>query len=240
MEKLIKISGFVNSEIDLLKIDADEGDYYNVLSPAPFMTYKKTNDPEICNLMQTTDIIGWFENFAELESYITKPNYGDIYITDDTAPFTRWKCNINTEGKYEWIEDGKSDIKILRKFTSEKLLNNANLIPEPELFYSVGKKAPYNLYGTVKSWEPVGMYISLIGDNFQKIQYLGFSIGEIAFIDGLLWLFTKDGWKELDYIEPLENYKKHIYHEKKSNRIYKIREGFKLGTLEFFTPKEWQ
>lgn len=238
MEKLIDISGYVNTEEDLLETNAYEGEFYNVLTPIPFTTYRKTDEKIISDLHATTDIIGWFENKAELESNIRKPNDKDIYITGSSAPYTRWKAHV-FKNEITWNEDGESDKKIIRKFASVQMLNLAKLEPEEDNFYSVGKEAPFKLYGSTPYWENVGMYISHYGDNFQNFRMNGFKIGEIGYNNGLFYLYNNDKeWTELKVIEPLENYKKHIYKNPGNDRLISIREGWKLGTLEFFEPKE--
>ena len=237
MEKLIDISGFVEKEEDLLFIDAYEGEFYNVLSPKPFTTYRKTGDLEIKYLQKTTDIIGWFENKAELESNIKNPNDKDIYITGIIAPYTRWKARI-FKNELTWEENGESDIKIIRRFASPQMLALAKLEPEEENYYSVGKTAPFQLYGAAPYWECIGMYISHIGDNFREFKRNGFKDGETAYNQGLFYIYNNHEWKEIRIIEPFENYKKHIYKDLQNDRNIAIREGFKLGTLEFFEPKE--
>lgn len=236
MEKLIDISGFVEKEEDLVKVDAVEGEFYNVLSPAPFRTYRKSGDTEIGNLQQETDIIAWFENKADLESNVRKPNDGDVYITGSSEPYTRWKAavrgiNIN------WEEDGLSEIKVIRRFASERMLNSAHPEPSAEEYYSVGKSAPFALYGAKSAWECVGAFLSHCSDNFRNNLIDGFRIGEVAFGNGLFYLYTDTGWQPIKIVEPFENYQKHIYKDMHSDRTYSIREGFKLGTLEFYEPK---
>lgn len=237
MEKLIDISGYVEKEEDLVKIEAVEGQFYNVLSPAPFRTWRKTGDTEIGSLQKTTDIIAWFANKAELESNVRKPNDKDVYITGPSAPYTRWKAIVRGID-IKWEEDGESDIKVERKFASERMLNMARLVPEGDVYYSVGKTAPFELYGVKPAWECVGAFLSHCGDDFDRYYREGFSIGEIGFGKGLFHLYTEEGWQPMKIIEPFENFQKHIYKDQNSDRLYSIREGFKLGTLEFFTPKE--
>ena len=237
MEKLIDISGFVEKENDLLNIEAYEGEFYNVLSPEPFTTYRKTSELEIKNLQKTTDIIGWFENKAELESNVQKPNDKDIYITGSFAPYTRWKAKIFKD-ELTWEEDGESDIKIIRRFASERMLDAAKLEPEENNYYSVGKTAPFELYGAAPYWECIGMYISHIGDNFREFKRNGFKEGETAFNNGIFYIYKNNVWTPIKIIEPFENYRKHIYRDNQNDRNIAIREGFKLGTLEFFEPKE--
>ncbi len=239
MEKLIDISGYVAKEEDLTKTPASEGEFYNVLFPAPFMTYRKTSESEIGDLQETTDIIGWFENKAELDSNVRKPNNNDVYITGVSELYTRWKAVVSDNG-INWIEDGESNIKVLKKYASARSLRNAylELDLDSENFYSVGKTAPYALYGTKSTWECVGAILSHVGNDFDKYYREGFRIGEIAFGRGLFWIYKENGWEELKIIEPFENYKKHLYKDKENDRLYSIREGWKLGTLEFYTPKE--
>ncbi len=236
MEKLIGISGYAETEKDLTKVKAEEGEFYNVLSPYP-STYIKTGRTEFGDLLEKTDIIGWFENKAELESVVTKPNNGDIYITGMAAPYSRWKAVVRGTAVL-WEEDGESEIKIVRKFNSAKQFNSAGLDDDPENYYSIGKTAPFALYGAKSTWECVGLFISHSGGDFQKNYYEGFNIGEIGCSGGLFYIYTEEGWKDLKIIEPFDNYKKHIYKDKYNDRHYSIREGFKIGTLEFFTPKE--
>ena len=237
MEKLIDISGYVEKEEDLTHIEALEGEFYNVLSPAPFMTYRKTGNSEIGNLQKTTDIIAWFENSAELESNVRKPNDKDIYITGMSAPYTRWKAVVRGND-VKWEKDGESDIKVVRRFASERMLNTSNPEPDNEKYFSVGKTAPFELYGVKPSWERIGAFISHCGDDFEKNYREGFRIGEIGFGKGMFYLYTDEGWQPMKIIEPFENFKKHIYKYQNSGRNYSIREGFKLGTLEFYEPKE--
>ena len=236
MEKLIDSSGYVEKEEDLTNIEALEGEFYNVLAPAPFMTYRKTSESEIGNLQQTTDIIGWFENTAELESNVRKPNDRDVYITGTAAPYTRWKAVVRGVD-IKWENDGESEIKVIRRFASERMLNSARLVPETDEYYSVGKAAPFALYGVKQAWECVGAFLSHCGDDFEKNYREGFRIGEIAFGKGMFYLYTDEGWQPMKIIEPFENYKRHIYKDQNSDRTYSIREGFKIGTLEFFEPK---
>lgn len=237
MEKLIDISGYVEKEEDLVKIDALEGEFYNVLFPAPFRTWRKTGDTEIGSLQMTTDIIAWFENTAELESNVRKPNDKDVYITGSCAPYTRWKAVVRGID-IKWEKDGETDIKVERKFASERMLNMARLVPEPDVYYSVGKTAPFELFGVKPAWECVGSFLSHCGDDFEKNYRDGFRIGEIGFGKGMFHLYTEEGWQPIKIIEPFENFSKHIFKDPVSDRLYSIREGFKLGTLEFFTPKE--
>ena len=236
MEKLIEISGYVENKDDLVRIHADEGTYYNILYPT-LATYRKTSQIEIGDLLTTTDILGWFETKAELESYVTKPNQGDVYVTGTEAPYTRWKASVGTEST--WYEDGQSEYKIVKKYPYEKTLLNCNYTPDPEECYAIGRNAPFELYGAKPSWERVGLVISHCGKDFQRNYNFGFKIGELGFEDGLFYLYTKKGWINLKIIEPFTNYMKHIFRDKfKTERLYAIREGVKLGTLEFYEPKE--
>ena len=234
LDNLVDISGYAESYEDLCKKTAFVGEYFNVLNEKPFMTYRKSEQTEYGTLLETTDVHGWYENKFELESNVLKPNDEDIYITGLSEPYTRWKAVVHGID-VEWVEDGTEDKKILKQFQSQKAFARCKLIPESGIYYAIGKTAPFELYGEISSWEPVGMFISYCVNTLFEINRLSPKIGEVAYCQGLFYIYTEDRWKPIEIIEPMENVSKHSYKYKDS--VYKIREGVKLGTLEYFSPR---
>ena len=230
MGNLIDITGFADSYETLCTKDATDGEFWNVLEDGFFTTYRKTGDTEVGDLLQETDVLGWFEQKAELESNVTKPNDGDIYIVGIAAPYTRWKAVVRGVDK-SWEEDGEEEKKIVKNFKDVQRLGTRSRQAEEGIYYSIGKKAPYKLFGLVSHWEPVGSFISCVNAKYAS------GLGEVCYDHGL-W-FLHDGhwsWSQIEFPEPIQNYGQHEYFTKDGTKI-KIREGFALGTLEFYTPR---
>lgn len=235
MEKLIDITGYAETYNDLCKMEAYPGEFYNVLEGFPFTTYRKTDETEISSLKEETDVIGWFPNFAELQSNVTKPKDNDVYIVGPDSPFTRKKAVVRGV-EIHWEDDGEEEKKILRNYKSDAAIMRQKLEPEEGIYYSVGKEAPFTLYGLCSSWEACGSYISLTAKNKSNLNWMTANPGEIAFTDGLFWLYTYErSWQILNIIEPIENVSKHAYLAK--DKIYRLREGKLGGTLEWFEPR---
>ena len=236
MNQLIPISGYANSYEELCTKVAVSGEFYNVLNEYPCMTYIKTDTTQIGDTLKTTDVLGWFENKAELESN-AKPNNGDIYITGMVAPYTRWKAVFENGKLARWEEDGEEEKKIIRNFKALNRLSAAHLEPEEGIYYSLGKEAPFKLYGVVSEWEPVGTFISYLHEDIDKLKHRPEKCnqGEIAYIQGIYYLYDGSGWVQLMIPEPIESVYKHTY--VKGDHKYKLREGFAAGTLEFFEPR---
>ena len=229
MEPLIDITGWAESYEKLCNKVAGEGEFYNVLEDGFFTTYRKTGDTELGDTLETTDVLGWYKIKAELESNVTKPSDGDVYIVGLYAPYTRWKAEVRGID-IKWIEDGTEEKKILKNYKDIKRTGGKAIQPEEGIYYSVGKTAPYKVYGPISSWEPVGSFIS------QTTLY-AHAIGEIAYVKGVFYLHAgPNNWVQLDFEQPIENYGKHTYVSKDGTRS-KIREGFVLGTLEFYSPR---
>ena len=229
MENLIDISGYAESYEKLCQKVAEDGEFYNVLENGFFTTYRKTGGTEVGDLLETTDVIGWYQVKAELESRVPKPNDQDVYIVGLESPFTRYKATVRGVD-VKWEEDGQEVKKILKNYKNFNRTGNKPVLPEEGIFYSVGKEAPYKLYGTISTWEPVGHFIS------HTKLYARF-LGEVACVNGLFYIHTEDGWKPIEIKEPIENYTKHTYTTKDGTKC-RIREGFALGTLEFYSPRE--
>lgn len=242
MEQLIPITGYAKSYEELCNKVAMPGEYYNVIDGSPFMTYHKLDAAEIGDTLETTDVLGWYQVKAELESNVN-PNEGDVYIVGISAPYTRLKAQY-VDYVMSWVEDGKEEKKIVKKYKNQAMLTRARLQPEEGIFYSVGSEAPYKVYGVVSQWEPVGVFISFVADKPEALNNIPVknNPGEIAYVKGLYYLYTgekkqgNDGWTPIDIPEPIENIYKHVY--KNKDERYKIREGVKLGTLELFSPRE--
>ena len=236
MERLIPISGFARTYKELCTKVAAAGEFYNVLDEYPFMTYLKTENMQIGDTLETTDVLGWFANKAELESN-AKPSNGDIYITGLAAPYTRWKA-VFESGKPHWEEDGLEEKKILKNYRTTNRLGMAHLEPEEGVYYSVGKEAPFKLYGVISEWEPVGTFISFLHEDIDKLKHNPEkrNPGETACIQGIFYLYNGEEWEQIILPEPLRNVYKHSYTD--GNHVYRLREGSALGTLEFYSPKE--
>lgn len=233
---LIDITGYAESYEELCNKEAEEGSFYNVLDGNPFTTYRKTAGREFNSIQEKTDVLGWYQNTAELHSYVKKPNDQDVYITGMIAPYTRWKATVRGVD-ISWAEDGTEDRKIVKNYKTEIGLRRArNSMDDDEIFYSVGEQAPFEIYGVTAEWEPQGAYISRTGKSVHEFANTGLLPGMVAFCHGIFYLYTDNGWRELEIREPIENAKKHTYIL--GNNKYKIREGFKLGTLEFYSPRE--
>lgn len=234
MEKLIPITGYAKTYAELCNKIAEPGDYYNVLEPKPFTTYYKLDGVEIGDTLMTTDVIGWYKNKAELESNV-KPTEGDVYITGDYEPYTRWKAQY-VDYVMTWIADGEENKKIIKKYKTQKGLGSSRPVPEEGIFYAVGETAPYKVYGVVSSWEPVGSFISYVYDRLASTDRMTKQPGEIALVKGLYYVWAGSKWEQIDIPEPVENVYKHVFESR--GEKYKLREGQYPGTLEFFQPKE--
>ena len=231
MGNLIDITGYADSYETLCTKNAMEGEYWNVFEDGFFTTYRKTGETEVGDLLQETDVIGWFEQKAELESNVTKPKDGDVYIVGIMAPYTRWKAVVRGVDK-SWEEDGEEEKKIVSHAKDVQRLGTKSKQPEEGIYYSVGKAVPFKLFGLVSHWEPVGSFISCVNTRYTS------GVGEIAYDKGLWYLHDGSwSWKQITFQEPIANYGQHEYLTKEGTRI-RIREGFTLGTLEFYTPRE--
>ena len=237
MNQLIPISGYANSYKELCTKVAGEGEFYNVLEEYPFLTYIKTDETQIGDTLETTDVIGWYENKAELESNVTKPANGDVYITGSMSPYTRWKAVYDSGKLDRWEDDGTEEKKIVKKFANTVYLGKAHLQPEEGIYYSVGKTAPYKVYGVVSEWEPVGTFISYLREDIDKLKFKPekSNVGEIANVKGIFYLYDGNDWVELILPEPMKNVNKHTYTDGEHN--YRLREGSAAGTLEFYEPR---
>lgn len=229
MENLIDISGWADSYASLCNKDAMEGEFYNVLEDGFFSTYRKTGDTEIGDTNETTDVVGWYQVFAQLKSAVPKPNDGDVYIVGMASPYTRYKAIVRGVD-VNWVEDGEEEKRIVRNYKRYTPRKDKQTIREGE-FFSVGNQPPYHIYGLVSEWEYVGHIIS-------NTKLYGKFLGEVAFYNGMFYIHSAPGhWDQLNFPEPIENYTKHTYVTKDGTKC-RIREGFTLGTLEFYTPKE--
>lgn len=236
MSALVDVTGYANSYEELVTKVAIPGEFYNVLDGKPFTTYVKTDETEIGYQGKETDVLGWFQVFAELESNVTKPNDGDVYIVGLSSPYTRWKATVRGVD-VKWEEDGTEDLKIVKNYKDNIRLGRAKLVPQEGIYYSLGKEAPFKLYGVVSEWDPIGTFISYTARSLKSLEQFGKGCGEVGFVDGLFYIHKQDGWKQITVPESISNYSKHTYVDRMGNTC-KIREGFTLGTLEFFTPKE--
>ena len=235
MEKLIDISGYANTYAELCRKDAIPGEFYNCLEGYPFATYQKTDETEINYINETTDIIGWYENKAELESNVKKPKDNDVYIIGFAAPYTRYKAVVK-DTDIKWVEDGEEEKKILKNYKTNNVFVKKQVEPEEGIYYSVGKEAPFQIYGLVSYWEECGFYISLTAKSKNSLNTMRAYPGEFAFAEGQFWLYTSDNsWKPMEIVEPIENVSKHAYLAK--DKIYRLREGKFGGTLEWFEPR---
>jgi len=236
MNYLVDISGWAETYEELCnKKGAVEGEFYNVLDGNPFTTYMKTSTEELNPIEKQTDVVGWYKNKAELLSNVKKPNDQDVYITGISSPYTRWKATVRGVD-IKWEEDGTEELKILKNYKTKTGLLRAKNVLNSEEFYSVGENAPYEIYGVLPAWEPIGSFISRTGKKLNEFANTKLSVGSVAFVRGLFYIFTEEGWKPIEIKEPIENYQKHSYVTKEGTNI-KIREGFVLGTLEFYTPR---
>ena len=236
MDLLIPITGYAKSYDELCNKTAMSGEFYNVPENGLFTTYCKTGSDEIGDTLETTDVVGWYKTKADLESNI-RPSEGECYITGDYPPYTRWKAAyINY--KMTFIENGECDKKIVRNFKTLALLTKARLQPEEGVFYSLGKEMPFKIYGMVSAWEPVGSFITYVVKDMKQLinKPTKSQPGEVAFLNGLYYIYNGSEWERLECVEPVENVYKHTYAE--GDKKFRIREGLKMGTLEFFTPKE--
>ena len=243
MEQLIPITGYAKTYKELCNKIAQPGEFYNVLEEKPFMTYSKIDGVEIGDTLEETDVEGHFQVKAELESNVLNPQEGDVYIVGLSAPYTRWKAQY-VNYIMTWVEDGQEEKKIVHHYKTEVGMKRKKLPPEEGIFYSIGEQKPYRVFGVVSSWEPVGTFLSYIGDNLDYFEEgrVKYNPGEILYIKGVYYLYTgpkregNDGWVVLDIPEPIENAYKHVFESRGGK--YKIREGVKLGTLEFYQVKE--
>lgn len=235
MEKLIDISGYANTYAELCRMDAFPGEFYNCLEGYPFTTYRKTDETELNYINEKTDIIGWYENRAELESNVKKPKENDVYIVGLDSPYTRYKAVIN-DSDIEWVEDGEEEKKILKNYKTNTAFTKRQVEPEEGIYYSVGKTAPYQIFGLVSYWEECGFYISVAAKNTNLLNSAKAYPGEFAFTEGQFWLYTNDKiWEPMEIIEPIGNVYKHAY--KSGEKTYRLREGKLGGTLEWFEPR---
>lgn len=238
MEQLIPITGYAKTYKELCNKVAQPGEYYNVLEEKPFITYHKLDSTEIGDVMQETDVCGWVKNKAELESSV-KPTEGDVWLTGEIAPYTRWKAQyINYV--MNWVEDGEEDKKIVKKYKNYDMLRRAHLEPEEGVFYAVGKEAPFKLYGVISEWEPVGSFISYIANSVNALD-ISFTkgsknVGEVGYVKGMYYIYDGKHFVKIDIPEPIEQAYEHVFETR--GEKYKIREGVKLGTLEFYQVKE--
>lgn len=231
METLIDITGYADSYESLCHKTAMEGEFYNVLEDGFFRTYRKTGNTEIGDLLQETDVLGWFQVKAELESNVPKPNDGDVYIVGIAEPYTRYKATVRGVD-IDWKPDGEETKKIVKNFKTVNTLGTKKREPEEGIYYSVGKQAPFKLYGVVSQWECVGSFISHVNKKYAS------GVGEIAYYKGSYFMHIGHcEWKQLDFPEPISNYPNHVYVSDNGTKS-RIREGFTLGTLEFYSPKE--
>ena len=231
MGTLVDITGYADSYEILCTKNALDGEFWNVFEDGFFTTYRKTGETEIGDLLQETDVLGWFEQKAELESNVTKPKDGDVYIVGITAPYTRWKAVVRGVDK-TWEEDGEEEKKIVKNFKDTQRLGTKTRQPEEGIYYSVGKAVPFKVFGLVSHWEPVGSLISCVNEKYAR------GVGEIAYCGGKWFLHdAPEHWKQIMFTEPIENYTQHEYITK-DGTITRIREGFVLGTLEFYSPRK--
>ena len=237
MNYLVDISGYAETYEELCnKKGTFEGEFYNVLEGNPFTTYVKTGTEELNSIEKQTDVIGWYKNKAELLSNVKKPNDKDVYITGISAPYTRWKAVVRGID-INWEEDGTEELKILKNYKTKVGLLRSKPVLDIETFYSVGEKAPYEIYGVLPAWDAIGSFISRTGNKLNEFNNTKLSVGIVAFVRGLFYIYTENGWKPIEIKEPLENYQHHTYISKDGTNV-KIREGFTLGTLEFYAPRE--
>ena len=236
MDQLIPITGYANSYQELCNKTAEPGEFYNVLDEKPFVTYCKEDSTEIGDTLMETDVIGWYKNKAELESN-ERVIEGEVFITGDASPFTRWK-GAYVDRIATWVEDGQEEKKIVRKFKNQAMLTRSRVQPEEGVFYAVGSEAPYKVYGVVSAWTPVGSFISYIANSMTQLvnKPTKSSPGEVAYMNGLYYIYDGTGWNEIIVEEPIESVYKHTY--AKNGVRYRLREGFKFGTLEFFAPRK--
>ena len=233
---LIDITGYAESYEELCNLEAEEGSFYNVLEGNPFTTYRKTAGKELNTIQEKTDVLGWFKNTAELKSYVRKPNDQDVYITGEIAPYTRWKATVRGID-ITWEEDGEEEKKIIKHYGTEIGLRRARNPLEEDIFFSVGENTPYEVFGVTAEWEPQGAYISRMGKDLREFNNTQLLPGMVAFCRGIFYMYKAEGWTEIEIKEPLENVRRHTYFGTNGTK-HKIREGFKLGTLELYSPRE--
>lgn len=235
MNLLIPISGYANTYRELCTKIAEAGEFYNVIEENSFVTYMKTDSTQVGDTLETTDVICWYPNKAELESNV-KPKDGDVYITGVSEPYTRWKAEVN-ETEVHWEEDGLEEKKILKNYKTVQRFGIAHVEPEEGVYYTVGKEAPYKVYGVVSEWEPVGTFITYLGQDIDRLKHKPekSNPGEIALIQGMFYLYNGEEWVALDIKEPIRNVYKHTYTD--GEHIYLLREGAAAGTLEFYAPR---
>ena len=238
---LIDITGFAETYDELCNRQAETGAFFNVPDGNPFTTYMKTGGEDLHYIMEETDVLGWYRNTAELQSYVRKPNDQDVYIVGECAPYTRYKATVRGVD-IKWEEDGDELRKIAKNYKTETGMRRAKNSLDPEVFYSVGEQLPYKIYGVTSEWTEQGAYISRMGNNLREFNNTGLLPGMVAFVHGVFYLYTgstghgEEGWRELEIKEPMENAKKHTYTS--GGLKYKLREGAKAGTLEFYAPRE--
>lgn len=236
MDYLIDISGYAETYEELCnKKDTVEGEFYNVLDGNPFTTYVKTGTEELNPIEKQTDVVGWYKNKAELLSNVKKPNDQDVYITGDIAPYTRWKATVRGVD-IKWEEDGQEELKIVKLYKTKTGLLRSHYQLDPEIYYSVGENAPYEIYGVLPAWEPIGTFISRTGNKLNEFANTKLTVGSVAFVRGLFYIYTENGWQSLEIKEPIDNVENHTYVV--DGEKYRIREGLRLGTLEFYSPRE--
>ena len=237
MEPLIPITGYAESYEALCTKIAEPGEFYNVLDEKPFTTYCKQEGVEIGETTETTDVIGWYKNKAELESNVRFVE-GDVYIVGEYSPYTRLK-GMYVDHIAQWVEDGEESKKIVKKYKNKDMLMRAHNVPEENVYYAVGKELPFKLYGVVSSWDKVGSFISWLVDDINQLLHKDTKSnpGEIAYMEGLYYLFTNNRtWEKIDIPEPMKNVFEHSYVDKTGNK-YKLREGQYPGTVEYYQPR---
>jgi len=236
MDYLIDISGYADSYEELCnKKGTVEGEFWNVLDGNPFTTYVKTGSEELNSIEKQTDVLGWYKNTAELFSNVRKPNDQDVYITGEFAPYTRWKATVRGVD-IKWDEDGSEELKIIKNYKTKTGMMRSRPTLDPEEFYSIGENAPFEIYGVLPAWEAIGTFISRTANKLAELNNTKLTLGTVAFIHGIFYLYTENGWKVLEIKEPIDNVDKHVYVV--NDKKYKIREGMHLGTLEFYAPRE--
>lgn len=236
MDQLIPIMGYAQTYEELTNKKAESGEFYNCFDVVPFQTYCQTGQPELGDKMMETDVLGWYQVKAELESNVTKPKEGDVYICGITSPYTRYKAQY-VDYVMTWVEDGQEEKKIVRNYKNYQMLMRAKLEPEEGIYYSVGKELPMKLYGVVTSWEPVGTFISHCVKNMTQLlnKPTKSNPGEVAYLNGMLYFYDGETWNEIKVKEPMQNVYKHVY--EKDGSCYQLREGSRAGTLEFYAPR---
>ena len=236
LDQLVPITGFAKSYKELCNKVAEPGEFYNCLEGDFFLTYVKVDQAEIGDTLMTTDILGWYPTKADLESNAQRRE-GDVYIVGECAPYTRWKAQY-VDYVLTWVEDGEEEKKIVKKYKNQAMLTRSGAVPEEGVYYAVGGELPYKVYGVVSRWDPVGSFISHIVDTMSQLKQkpVKSNYGEVAYLHGTYYVFTENGWEQIEILEPMEHVGKHTYVQ--NGNKYKLREGQAFGTLEFYSPRE--